>query len=107
MAHRLAWMIVNGKFPDFEIDHINRVRDDNRISNLREATSSQNGYNTKIREDNSSGIRGVNWYPKYNKWRAHINEGGKTVTIGYFSDKTDAESAVMLRRKILHGEFLS
>lgn len=107
MAHRLAWMIINGAFPENQIDHINRVRDDNRISNLREATPTQNSYNTKIRKDNTSGIRGVGWYPKYNKWRAYINDKGKNVTIGYFSDKTSAERAVMSKRKILHGEFLS
>jgi hypothetical protein len=60
-AHRLAWLYMYGKFPTGIIDHINRITDDNRISNLREATKSENAINTKIYAHNTSGIRGVTW----------------------------------------------
>ncbi|MDA6380520.1 HNH endonuclease signature motif containing protein [Escherichia coli] len=60
-AHRLAWLIVYGTMPDGFIDHINRVRTDNRISNLRLVTHSENMQNRKIQKNNKSGYRGVSW----------------------------------------------
>ncbi len=67
-AHRLAWLIVYGTMPDGFIDHINRVRTDNRISNLRLVTHSENMQNRKIQKNNKSGYRGVSWDAKYGKW---------------------------------------
>src|SRR5687768_10767115 len=49
LGHRIAWLIVNGEWPRGDIDHINGVRDDNRWTNLREATRSQNASNAKLR----------------------------------------------------------
>ncbi|EBY0956393.1 HNH endonuclease, partial [Salmonella enterica subsp. enterica serovar Kentucky] len=66
-AHRLAWLIVYGTMPDGFIDHINRVRTDNRISNLRLVTHSENMQNRKIQKNNKSGYRGVSWDAKYGK----------------------------------------
>ncbi|MDA6684686.1 HNH endonuclease signature motif containing protein [Escherichia coli] len=63
-AHRLAWLIVYGTMPDGFIDHINRVRTDNRISNLRLVTHSENMQNRKIQKNNKSGYRGVSWDAK-------------------------------------------
>ena len=67
MAHRLAWLYVNGSFPDKLIDHINRNPDDNRIKNLRQATSSENQQNTKVRKDNLCGEKGISYSEKRNK----------------------------------------
>src|SRR5687768_770720 len=60
-AHRLAWLYVYGEWPAGDLDHINCVRDDNRIANLREATDSQNNANRTLAPKNSSGFKGVCW----------------------------------------------
>lgn len=52
--HRLIWFYLHGVWPKNEIDHINNQRNDNRIENLREATRSQNSFNTKVRKTNKS-----------------------------------------------------
>ena len=59
-AHRIVWQLHNGQIPDgLQIDHINGIKDDNRIENLRLATHSQQALNTKLRSDNTNGIKGV------------------------------------------------
>ena len=68
-----------------QIDHINRIKDDNRISNLREATNAENLQNqTKASANNSSGLLGVSWCNLYNKWVSKIMLNGKSIFIGYF-----------------------
>tara|TARA_R110000868_G_scaffold26050_1_gene100927 strand:- start:288 stop:770 length:483 start_codon:yes stop_codon:yes gene_type:complete len=83
MAHRLVWLYVYGYFPETLIDHINRNPDDNRICNLRLATTSQNQENTKTRTDNLCGHKGISF--DQNKWRARISKHGKTKHLGRFS----------------------
>lgn len=92
-AHRLAWLYTNGYFPDCQIDHINGIRDDNRICNLREVTNKENQQNSSIRVDNKSGQVGVSWFKTRNTWRAVINVDGKQISLGYFKDIDDAISA--------------
>ena len=76
-AHRLAWLYVHGDFPPNDIDHISRVRDDNRICNLRLATRSENMQNLSLRSTNTSGHTGVVWCKNTEKWRALIMLNGK------------------------------
>lgn len=102
-AHRLVWLYKNGVFPDGQIDHINRKRCDNRISNLRQVTSSQNRQNTDVRIDNKSGAKGVFWYHKRNKWIAYIRFNGKRYSLGYHVNFEDAVSA----RKRAEDEFFT
>jgi hypothetical protein len=83
MAHRLAWLYVNGNLPTLEIDHINRLRNDNRIENLRLATHSQNTRNANIRTDNKTGVRGVSWHKQSRSWYAYVHNGHKRVGLGY------------------------
>ncbi len=59
LAHRLAWLYVYGYFPEGEIDHINRLKDDNRIENLREISRSCNVKNQGLSKSNKSGVKGV------------------------------------------------
>ncbi len=88
-AHRLAWFYVHGKFPDRFIDHINRVRNDNRIANLREVNDGQNCQNMSIRSDNDTGVRGVSWIKAKSKWRAKIRDRH----IGLFDTIAQASAA--------------
>lgn len=89
-SHRLAWLYVHGKFPPLEIDHINGVKSDNRMCNLRSVTHSKNGRNQKLRASNTSGVMGVCWYKGRAKWQAVINVNKKRRNLGYFDFKDDA-----------------
>ena len=89
-AHRLAWLYVQGQFPQHQLDHINRIRDDNRIDNLREVTNAQNHQNRNLSANNKSGVCGVNWHKRDKKWRAYIKLNGKDIHIGQYDDMKDA-----------------
>ncbi len=104
-AHRLAWLYVYGIFPKYAIDHINGIRSDNRIDNLREATTAQNNMNSVTRCDNTSGIKGVSFFKSRNKWRADASFKGKQIYLGSFDSKADAASAYQAFSKLHHGEF--
>jgi hypothetical protein len=73
-----------------KIDHKNRHKYDNRRNNLRVASNSQNGMNTKIRTDNKSGVTGVGWHKGNNCWRARITIDQKQMLLGWFDDFEDA-----------------
>ena len=88
LAHRVAWAVFHGRWPDGEIDHINGVRVDNRIVNLRDVDGSVNNRNAKIRKDNSSGYAGV--YKQKNRYLAHIRIDGKQTVIGRFDCPKEA-----------------
>ena len=89
-AHRLAWLYVYGCFPDDEIDHINGIRGDNRISNLRLVSRRNNMMNKGRYKNNSSGITGVYWYKSTEKWLAKIRFNDKMIHLGYFEDFFEA-----------------
>ena len=103
-AHRLVCLYVYGYLPKI-IDHINGIKDDNRIINLRPATSSQNQWNRKLSKNNTSGIKGVTWNTHTNKWLAQTTINGKNKYLGYFEDIELAELVVQEARNKYHGEF--
>jgi hypothetical protein len=105
MAHRLAWLYVHGKYPTDAIDHVNRERDDNRISNLRECQNWQNSANRSMRADNSSGIRGVHFSKKKKKWVAMIGDKGSRKYLGIYESKESAHQAYKAASETLYGEF--
>lgn len=84
MLHRLAWLHYYGEWPANQIDHINGVRNDNRIANLRDVTHKQNSRNQRRKCTNLSGVTGVQWAAYAGKWRAFIRVDGKHLGIGYF-----------------------
>lgn len=92
-AHILAWLYITGSFPILDIDHINRDRDDNRFSNLREVSRSVNLHNSKRRCNNTSGHKGVSYDKTKSKWHAYIHKDGKRTNIGFFESKDDAVAA--------------
>lgn len=104
-AHRIAWVMTYGRMPPDCIDHINRVRSDNRICNLRSATVAQNIANSRVRSDNALGIKGVYYYKNKKLWNAQICVNQKHISLGYF--KT-LEEAVKVREEAAlkyFGEF--
>jgi hypothetical protein len=106
LAHRLAWYLTTKKDPGFlQIDHINGNRLDNRISNLRAATSSQNGRNRKVNSNNTSGFKGVYYHKKARKWTAQIKSHGRSHYLGYFDTPELAHMAYGKAAAELHGDF--
>lgn len=102
---RLAWLFHTGDWPKQHIDHINMNKSDNRICNLREATHSQNGFNTPTPPSNTSGFKGVSWYSRCQKYRAQITAQGKRHYLGLFDDPHLAHEAYKAASIKLHGEF--
>ncbi len=92
-AHRIAWAMFYGAWPEREIDHINGNKHDNRIANLREVTTQENSRNIPVKSNNSSGALGVRWRAHANAWEAYICIDRKYRHIGYFKAKADAIAA--------------
>jgi hypothetical protein len=100
-AHRLIWMLHYGEFPKHDIDHINGIRGDNRIENLREATRSQNMQNEKkARSPNKVGLLGVCAHGS--NYRAQITIDGKCVRLGTHKTPEKAHEAYLQAKKALH-----
>jgi hypothetical protein len=104
-AHRLAWYYHYGVEPREQIDHINGVRGDNRISNLREATHQENRRNSSKRSDNTSGYKGVYWSTASQKFRAECRVNGKKHSLGYHDTAEEAHEAYAAFTKEHHGDF--
>ena len=94
-AHRLAWLYVYGEWPEDQLDHINRNRSDNRISNLRDVTQKQNHQNRSKSSNNTSGHTGVVWHKQRSKWQAKIMHNKKDISLGLF---TNIEEAIASRK---------
>lgn len=107
MAHRLAYEIMTGRpFPaGRDIDHINGLRSDNRWANLRIASRSQNNMNAKVREDNSSGHKGVSFDRARKQWAAEIRAFGERHHLGRFDRIEDAIAARQRAENKMFGEF--
>lgn len=104
-AHRLAWFYVYGTWPD-QIDHINGVRDDNRIKNLRDVTAQQNNQNKlKAQKNSDSKILGVSWHKKAKKWQAHICVYKERKYLGLFKDINEAQEAYLKEKERIDYEF--
>lgn len=90
LSHRLAWLYIYGDWPKKYLDHINGLRHDNRLVNLRECTNSENMQNSGTRKDNTTGITGVSFDATNNKWRVQIKVNKKSISIGRFDTLPDA-----------------
>ena len=104
-SHRLAWMYVHGRWPVHLIDHINGIRSDNRIVNLREATPDQNESNRGANRNNPTGFKGVHRDKRDGRYYASIMANGVTRRLGGFSSAEAAHNAYIAAAKELHGEF--
>lgn len=112
MAHRLAWLYVYGEWPPHTIDHVNLVKDDNRIANLRLATNAEQHRNIARTRSNSTGFKGVTYRPRAKKWEANITmpaaghgERGKHKYLGQFDSPEDAHTAYQAAALAFFGEF--
>lgn len=105
-VHRLIWILHNGDISEnLQIDHINGIKNDNRIENLRLSTNSQNACNVGKKINNTSGVKNVCWNKEIEKWAAYITVNGKTKHLGYFIDKNNAIDVATKSRKLYHGEY--
>lgn len=103
-ASRLAWFMDRGVWPIAEIDHKNTTRNDDRMENLREASTSQNHANSNLRRDNTAGAKGIRRMVT-GRWQARITVKGKELSLGSFDTKTAALQARRAAAGRLFGEF--
>lgn len=100
LAHRLSYYAEHGELPDeMHVDHLCHNPSCVRPSHLRLATNKQNSENVLGAQSNSeSGIRGVRWEARANRWRARVTHNWKTIEVGYFDTADQAEQAVSAKR---------
>jgi len=104
LLHRIIFLYHHGYLPQY-IDHIDNNKINNKIENLREATRSQNGFNTRISKTNTSGIKGVNWSKSSKKWEVRVQINNKRKCIGIYADIELAELVATEARNKYHQEF--
>lgn len=105
LAHRVAWAVHYGEWPSGFLDHLNGVRTDNRICNLRKSKNGQNMMNRGVLRNNESGIKGVRLDKRSGRWNARITANGNCVSLGYFDTSAEASAAWAEAAKELHGAF--
>ncbi|EII4275234.1 HNH endonuclease [Salmonella enterica] len=104
-AHRLAWLLHYGEWPSQPIDHINGIKTDNSIRNLRLCSLSQNQFNKPTQKNNTTGVKGVYWNKRDKRYVASVQFNGKKYSAGHHKDIDSAKEAVMKLREKLAGEF--
>ena len=102
-AHRLVWRFIYGYMPEHNIDHVNEIKGDNRLCNLRLDINRENEQNnSKPQSNNSSGYRGIYWYKRDKKWISKIQLKGKTISIGRHDTPEEAHAAYLCAKRELH-----
>lgn len=102
-GHRMAWLYEYGAEAEGSIDHINGIRHDNRIANLRLASSFVNAQNTrKPSRNNTSGFLGVSFCPQTNRWVAQIT-AGKHINLGRYDTPEHAYEVYLAAKRRLHS----
>ena len=101
LAHRVIWMLVYGKFPDLMIDHVNGIKSDNRLSNLREVTKRENSQNIRVAysSNKSCGLLGVSYHNKSGKWLARICSDTKRISLGLYDTPEEAHAAYLKKKR--------
>lgn len=105
LTSRIIMKLATGVDPAALIDHKNRVRSDDRLENLREATRTQNNCNTKCYASNTCGAKGVTFRKSKSKYIARVQLNGKRIYVGAFTTLNEAKDAYMAAARKLHGEF--
>jgi hypothetical protein len=104
--HRIVWLYVYNKWPPSDIDHINGIKADNRLCNLREATRSQNIRHSGVYKNNISGHKGVYYHARLDKWEAHIHYNKKLRYLGVYPTKEEAIAVYTAFAAAICKEFL-
>lgn len=102
LAHRLAWFIHYGVWPSGEIDHVNGIRSDNRIENLRDVPRRGNGQNRSKAKGVTSKYFGVSWHARDRVWQVSIKLNGKVKYLGSFRNEEQARDAYRDAKKKYH-----
>lgn len=105
LNHRLAWLLATGKWPAMEIDHVNGVRDDNRICNLRDVSSSANKENVRTARSSNktTGLLGASLYKRDGTYAAQITVGRKVTCLGRFATPEEAHLVYLDAKRRLHA----
>ena len=94
LEHTMIILYMLGEeYLQYEIDHVDHDRSNNKWNNLRVVCRKLNSRNLSKNKTNSSGYTGVNWHTSKNKWRAYIMVDYKQVYLGLFKEKEDAIAA--------------
>jgi hypothetical protein len=102
-AHRVAWAISSGAWPEGHIDHINGDGMDNRLENLRDVPQATNQQNEqKARKNSRSGLLGASWSKAMQRWTARIHHDGKHHFLGYFDTPEQAHAAYLSAKRLRH-----
>lgn len=107
LVHRIAWILHHDQSipPGMQIDHRNNDKFDNRISNLRLASDTQNRHNRPVTRTNKAGFKGVSLHKASGLWVARIKKDRKIHELGYFKTPEEAHEAYKTAATRLHGEF--
>lgn len=105
-AHRVAWLLATNEWPSGVIDHINGVKSDNRIENLRDTSQAVNAQNVRraFASNKSSGLLGAHYHSAKGLWAAEISINGKNKHLGYFASAEEAHKAYLASKAIHHPE---
>lgn len=104
LAHRVAWLLAHGAWPDGDIDHIDGNRQNNRIENLRDVSRRTNLQNRRAAGSHRKhgSLLGAAWHASTGKWRALIKHEGRQVSLGYFATEQEAHVAYVEAKRRLH-----
>lgn len=108
-AARLAWIYMNGEIPDnMEVDHIDNNPSNDRLKNLRLATSSQQKMNRRVQSNSRSGLKGAYYHTSHKgkKWRSQLKVNGKFLFLGYFHTPMEAHLAYCAAAPHYYREFV-
>lgn len=96
LAHRVAWILSHGAIPDgMQVDHVNGIRDDNRLCNLRLVLHQENAHNRRA-------AKGYCWHSRAGRWTAQIHVGGRKIHLGYHTSEDAARAAYLAAKAQLH-----
>lgn len=105
LAHRIVWALYYGEDPVNTPDHINGLRNDNRINNLRDATRTEQSRNSRINKNNTTGVTGVSFNKRLKLWEANIGVNYKKIHLGWFDNFCSAVGARQAAEVKYFGEF--
>ena len=100
----VVFAMAHGYWPE-SVDHINGIKTDNRLANLRAANHAENMQNSRLRSDNTSGFKGVTWDQRAGKWQAQVHMNGRCKFLGYFDKVEVAAAKASAYREQHHKEF--